>query len=167
LTEQKAVRVVDVIDYQPRYKDYFRDINYEWLERYFHIEPYDRVILSDPEKHILSHGGLVLFGRLDGEVVGTCALLKHTEVKYELAKLGVIESARGQRVGSGLIEAAIDRARGMGAERLVLATSVRLKVANKLYEKYGFRRVAFGEIGPLPYSRETIVMALDLVPDPL
>jgi putative acetyltransferase len=153
---------IEIVEFQPRYAKYFRDLNYEWLEKYFEVEPYDRIVLNDPQKQIIKLGGCVLFARARSEVVGTCSLLKHTEKKYELAKMGVTERFRGRGVGRRLTQAAIDKARTLGAETLVLATSRLLPTANHLYESMGFQYADLSVIGPLPYKRETIVMAMKL-----
>ena len=57
---------------------------------------------------------------------------------------------------------AIDKARALGANTLVLATSRLLQAANHLYESLGFQYADLSVIGPLPYKRETIVMAMKL-----
>ncbi len=153
---------IEIVEFQPRYARYFRDLNYEWLEEYFEVELYDKIILNDPEKHVIKQGGCVLFALTRGEVVGTCALLKHTESKYELAKMGVTRKYRSRGIGRRLTQTAIDKARTLGANTLVLATSKLLPVANHLYEDMGFLHVDLSVIGPLPYNRETIVMAMKL-----
>ncbi len=153
---------INIVDYRPEFADFFRNINYEWLEEYFEVEPYDRIILSNPEKQVLNLGGHILFALRGEEVIGTCALLKHTDFKYELAKMGVLKKHRGQGVGHRLAEAGIERARSLGAKRLILGTSKVLTAANRLYASLGFTQANMAEIGPLPYKRETIVMGLDL-----
>ena len=153
---------VEIIEYQPGYARDFRDLNYEWLERYFEVEPYDRIVLNDPQNQVIKLGGYIFFARVGEEIVGTCALLKHTEKKYELAKMGVTERYQGRGIGRLLARAAIDKARSLGAETLVLATSKLLPPANQLYESMGFEYVDLSVIGPLPYKRETIVMAMKL-----
>jgi len=153
---------VKIVGFQRRYARHFRDLNYEWLEKYFEVEPYDRIVLNDPQKQIINLGGYVLFARVKAEVVGTCALLKHTERKYELAKMGITERFRGRGIGRRLTQAAIDKARALGADTLVLATSKLLPAANHLYQSMGFQYADLSVIGPLPYKRETVVMALEL-----
>ena len=160
--EQSGTVDVRIVDYKPKYRSFFRDLNYEWLEEYFTVEPYDRIVLNDPDKHILKAGGKILFALVEGQVVGTVALLKHTPTKYELAKMAVTEQARGHRVGYRLCEAAIEKARALGATDLVLATSPLLTAANRMYEQIGFVRVDPIEIGPLPYQRHSIVMGMQL-----
>ncbi|MBU8932813.1 MAG: GNAT family N-acetyltransferase [candidate division Zixibacteria bacterium] len=153
---------IEIVDFHRKYANMFRDINYEWLEEYFSIEPYDRIVLEDPQKNVLDLGGYILFAVVAGEVLGTCALLKHSPTMYELAKMGVSKPSRGLGVGRRLLDAAIDRARHLGTERLILTTSKQLLAANKLYESAGFKHTDERLAGPLPYKRETIVMTMKL-----
>ena len=61
-----------------------------------------------------------------------------------------------------LCEAAIDRARSLGATTLVLATSELLVTANQLYHRLGFEPADMAIIGPLPYKRPSIAMVKHL-----
>ena len=153
---------IEILDYQRRYAKHFRDLNYEWLEEFFEVEPYDEIVLNDPKKHIIQTGGAILFARCDREIVGTCALMKHTERKYELAKMGVAKGLRGRGVGRVMADVAIERARELGASTLILATSTILKPANHLYESLGFEPAEIRVLGPLPYKRESIAMSMGL-----
>ncbi len=153
---------IEIIEYHRRYAKYFRDLNYEWLEEFFEVEPYDEIVLNDPKKHIIQSGGAILFARYDREIVGTCALMKHTERKYELAKMGVAGGYRGKGVGRVMAEVAIEQARTLGATTLILATSTILKPANHLYESLGFKKAEIGILGPLPYKRVSIAMSMEL-----
>lgn len=153
---------IRIVDFHPRYRERFRDLNYEWLQRYFTVEPYDRIVLADPQREVIARGGCVLFALIGQEAVGTCALIKQTERKYELAKMAIAEQYQGRGIGRNLCAAAIKRARSLGADTLVLATSPLLDTANHLYRSMGFMSVDSNEFGPLPYARHSIVMALDL-----
>lgn len=130
---------IEIVNFHRKYADAFRDINYEWLEEYFTIEPYDRIVLEDPQKNVLDLGGHILFALMAGEVPGTCALLKHSPTMYKLAKMGVTKSARGLGVGRRLLNAAMDKARQLGATRLVPATGRLLPAANRLYTRSRLR----------------------------
>lgn len=44
---------IEIIDFEPKYRDDFKNLNVEWLEKYFEVEPYDKEVLSNPEKYIL------------------------------------------------------------------------------------------------------------------
>ena len=153
---------IEIIEYEPRYAGYFRDFNYEWLEEYFEVEPYDRIVLNDPQKQIIRLGGYVFFARWGGDIAGTCALIRHTDYKYELAKLAVTRSFRRHGVGRRLVGAAIDKARSLDAKTLVLTTSEVLTNANRLYQDMGFEFTDLAEIGPLPYKRKTVAMKMEL-----
>jgi GNAT superfamily N-acetyltransferase len=157
--QQEEVRIVE---FTPKFAHYFRDINREWLEEYFEVERYDQIVLNDPKGQIIEHGGFVFFAVRGDEVVGTCALIKQTERKYELAKMGVRKGYRGHGVGRLLAQAAIEKARSVEADTLVLATSKKLEAANSLYYSLGFHEVNISEIGPLPYKRTSIVMRMRL-----
>ena len=43
----------EIISYQPKYAEDFKNLNIAWLEKYFVVEPYDLEVLSFPEKYIL------------------------------------------------------------------------------------------------------------------
>ncbi len=67
---------IRVLPYRPEWAPHFERINLEWLERWFAVEAVDREMLARPQQHVLDPGGAIVFAELDGEIVGTCALLK-------------------------------------------------------------------------------------------
>ncbi len=157
---------VRIIEFRTKHKAAFKKLNLEWLEKYFEVEPYDRIILEDPLNEVIKRGGVVFMAVVDDLPVGTCALLKHTPLKYELAKMGVSDAFQRHGIGRMLVETAICKARELGADTLVLATSPKLEAANRLYSRMGFETVSDDVIGPLPYVRHSIVMALELTSRP-
>ena len=152
--------MVEILDYAPRHRAHFERLNRAWISRHFTLEPLDQAILSDPERHLIQTGGAVLFARLDGRIVGTCGLKKDHAHSFELVKMAVSEDAQGRGVGKRLLDAAIERARNLGAETLFLWTSSRLESALALYRKRGFRQVAPPE--PSEYERADVYMELPL-----
>jgi GNAT superfamily N-acetyltransferase len=148
-----------VVDYKPRHHESFRALNLAWITKYFSVEDADRKALDDPENNILRPGGAIIMAEVDGESVGTCALVKCADGAYELAKMAVAPSAQGRGVGRALGEAAIARARSVGASRVELLSNTSLAPALALYRSLGFVEV------PLPktdYRRANIKMVLDL-----
>jgi len=124
--------------FRREWREHFYRINAEWLERYWTIEPIDQRVLSQPEKHILEPGGAIFFALIDGEVIGTCALLQESPGVFELTKMGVETGWRGIGAGRLLIEASIaefDKRRG---KTLFLESNAKLKAALALYESAGF-----------------------------
>jgi DNA-binding MarR family transcriptional regulator/ribosomal protein S18 acetylase RimI-like enzyme len=152
---------VEILPYQPRLKKHFRELNLEWLKKYFTVEPRDEKVLSDPHGQIIKKGGSVLFARLDGEVVGTVALLRVDEKTVELAKMAVAARAQGRQIGKRLAVAALDEARRQGATAIVLHTSPKLTAAGALYREMGFTRQTSGPTAS-EFKRHTITMKLDL-----
>jgi ribosomal protein S18 acetylase RimI-like enzyme len=71
-----------------------------------------------------------------------------------LAELYVAPARRGLGLGRMLLEAAIEVARGEGADYMDLGTSEDDVAARKLYERFGFSRSEGRPDGPLNYYYE-------------
>lgn len=128
-----------ILGYADERASAFHDINAQWIETMFVMEPTDRDVLENPRERIVAPGGDILFVEVEGlGVVGTCALRKTGPGQFELTKMGVLESARGRKAGEALLTATIARARELGAETLYLLTNSRCASAIHLYEKAGF-----------------------------
>jgi len=153
---------LQIVDYRPAYKKHFASLNRQWLEKYFTVEKSDARLLADPNGRIIKRDGAILFALLDGEVVGTAALIRHGEDAWELAKMAVTRTARGRGIGYALARAVIDRAREQDARYLYLQTSPQLAAACRLYRRLGFRRVKRHPLTGDAYSRCTIAMRLDI-----
>lgn len=160
--KQRQLESVEILDYKPRYRKNFRTLNLEWLKKYFSVEPVDEKLLSDPEGEIIKRGGKIFFARLDGKIVGTAALIKHDKTTYELAKMAVTEKAQKRHVGRKLAQTAIDRAKRLGADTLLLNTSPELTAANNLYRQLGFVQISPKPQQNLGYQRPTITLKLKL-----
>lgn len=157
--KQREQSQVEIVDYAPEFHGDFQRLNYEWIEKYFQVEAADHQSLGYPDEKILQPGGHIYMARYHGEIVGTCALIKVDETTYELAKMTVTESARGRGIGWLLGQAAIAKARELGAQRLYLESNTVLQPAIRLYQKLGFRQV----VGrPSPYERCNIQMEIEV-----
>ncbi|WP_343790991.1 bifunctional helix-turn-helix transcriptional regulator/GNAT family N-acetyltransferase [Dokdonella soli] len=129
---------VEVQPFRDEWAAHFLRINGEWLERYFALEAVDRAMLERPREHVLDPGGAILFALLDGEVIGTCALLRESPGVYELSKMAVETGYRGLGAGRKLLDAAIAEFRRRQGSTLFLESNARLKPALALYESAGF-----------------------------
>jgi DNA-binding MarR family transcriptional regulator/GNAT superfamily N-acetyltransferase len=129
---------IEVRPYRPAWASHFERINTEWLERWFVVEAVDRAMLGDPQRYVLDPGGAILFALLDGEVIGTCALIKEAPGVYELSKMAVETGFRGLGAGRKLLEGAIAEFQRRRGRTLFLESSSRLKPALVLYESAGF-----------------------------
>lgn len=162
--KERQYNEVEILDYSPKYREYFKILNYEWLEKYFKIEEQDKKILTDPEKEIIQKSGFIFFARMGDEIIGTAALLRVDETTYELNKMAVTEKVQGKQAGRKLLDTAIIKAKEMGAKKILLKTDNRLRNAVNLYRKLGFK-VTKGEktvSGRLEREKYGILMKLDL-----
>jgi DNA-binding MarR family transcriptional regulator/GNAT superfamily N-acetyltransferase len=157
---EKEINEVRIVPFHKKYKDYFLHLNTEWLQKYFEVEKEDRRILVNPEKEIIKKGGEVFFALLNEEVVGTCAVQKVDDTKFELTKMAVIEKAQGKQIGKKLALTIIGFAVDKGANKIVLSTSTKLVAASNLYKKLGFVEVVKDD---QRYKRELIHMEIDLM----
>ena len=153
---------VEIIAFQPQYKEAFYNLNREWIERYWELEPHDIEVLSNPEKYILDEGGDIFVALYNGTPVGVCALCPMPDgspYDYELAKLAVDTSIQRKGIGRRLCEAVIAKARESGGKTLFLESNTRLKPAIALYRRLGFKELS--EYHPA-YARGDIQMELML-----
>lgn len=130
---------VEIVPFKPALRDHFYRINAQWLERYWSLEPIDRDVLGQPEKFVLRPGGAIFFASVDGEVIGTVALLKDAAPgEYEVSKMGVEAGWRGRGTGKLLLDAAIAEFKRRKGTLLFLESNSKLGPALKLYENAGF-----------------------------
>jgi DNA-binding MarR family transcriptional regulator/N-acetylglutamate synthase-like GNAT family acetyltransferase len=151
---------VEIIDYKPEFHDDFKRLNYEWIEKYFQLEEADRQSLNHPNEKILEPGGYIFMARFNGEIVGTCALIKTDDDTYELAKMAVTEKAKGKGTGWLLGQSAINKARELGAKTVFLESNTALTPALNLYQKLGFQKTVRQTSA---YERCNIQMELKLI----
>ena len=130
---------VEIVDYVPGLAADFRNLNIEWLERYFVVEPIDEEILGDPDGRIIAPGGAILFARVNGAIVGTVALKHHGKQVYELTKMAVTAPSQGYGIGRMLLRACLERYHALGGKHLFLESHSSLGPALHLYETAGFR----------------------------
>ncbi|MBN1763518.1 MAG: GNAT family N-acetyltransferase [Methanomicrobia archaeon] len=150
-----------IVEFDAAYADDFKRLNLVWLERYFQMEPIDLEVLSNPEEAIIKPGGRIFFALLDGAVVGTCALIKHTEGLFELSKMAVAGTHQGQGIGTQLLGHAIEWARARSIRKLFVETNTVLKSAVRLYQRLGFRTTAY-ESSDAHYDRTNLKLELEL-----
>lgn len=88
----------------------------------------------------------VLVAELDEKVVGF-AYIQFEALNYAallenaawLHDLYIDEAARGQNAGKSLIKAAVETAKELGADKLLLSVAAQNQIAQKTFERAGFR----------------------------
>ena len=150
--------IMELLEFKPEHQPWFEKLNRQWIEQYFWMEPIDVEVLQHPDKHIIGKGGSIFMASVDGEIAGTVALKFVESGVYEFTKMAVDEKFRGLKIGLLLAEAAIDKARRLGARKIILYSSTKLIPALTLYHKLGFADVPVDG----PYKRSDVKMELML-----
>ncbi|HET6253500.1 MAG TPA: GNAT family N-acetyltransferase [Puia sp.] len=150
-------RQVAIVRFEDRYQSAFRQLNEEWITKYFRMEESDHKALDHPIEYIIDKGGYIFMALYKDEPVGACALIRMEDGGFELAKMAVSPLAQGLGIGYLLGKACIEQARAAGAPRVYLESNTMLKPAINLYYKLGFRKTAGP---PSPYERSNIQMEL-------
>jgi GNAT superfamily N-acetyltransferase len=147
---------VDIVDYLPQYGKAFRDLNEEWISKYFTMEPADYKSLEHPQEYFVDRGGHVFIALADGVPVGTSALIKKEDGTFEVAKMSVSPTAQGLGIAKKLMQALISKAKELQGKRLYIESNRRLTPAISLYCKFGFNEIQ----GSSPYERCDIFLEL-------
>lgn len=146
---------VQIIPYSPELKEAIKTLNFEWLKKYFRVEPKDELVLSDPQGEFIDKGGLIFYVQHKDKIIGTASLIKMDENTYELSKMAVTDGVQGLGIGNKLMEHCLKVAKEKGIHKIILYSNRKLLPAIYLYKKYGFQEVSL-EAGV--YERADIKM---------
>ena len=127
-----------IVPFNKDYKPAFEFLNRAWIEEYFVMEEEDLKTLQNPESYVLEKGGEIFFAILDGEVVGTAAMIQTDKGIYELAKMAVARQFQGLGIGKKLLKRCVDFSKEREATEIFLITNDSLKPALSLYLSFGF-----------------------------
>ena len=150
---------VEIINFTPQYASYFYDLNVEWLEKFFYVEPYDQKVLSNPQEFIIDKGGYIFFAKYNNEIVGTVALINQNSF-FELSKMAVSPKYQGLKIGQKLMDYCINFSKQKNWKSIMLYSHRKLVPAINLYKKIGFIEVEL-EVES-HYERSDIKMELVL-----
>ncbi|WCO03317.1 GNAT family N-acetyltransferase [Psychroserpens ponticola] len=151
----------EIIPFDNQYANDFYQLNIEWLQTYFYVEPFDEEVLSKPKTYIINKGGHVFFVKQNDQILGTVALMPtNNSLVLELTKMAVSPHLRGQKIGQQLLQYCIDFAKSNHLAKLILYSSRKLENAIYIYRKYGFIEVPVET--NCPYIRCDIKMELTL-----
>jgi GNAT superfamily N-acetyltransferase len=146
---------IRIDDFNPTYAKAFRDLNVEWISKYFEMEDSDYKLLDHPQENIINSGGFILVALAHDEVIGVCAMIKNENLPFdfELGKMAVALGYRGMGIGYMLLKSVIEKAKKLGSKTIYLESSNKLPVALALYKKLGFKDVSGF---PSPYVRADV-----------
>ncbi|MCD4736469.1 MAG: bifunctional helix-turn-helix transcriptional regulator/GNAT family N-acetyltransferase [Bacteroidales bacterium] len=149
-------------DYSESYFQSFQQINRNWLQSYLELTEYDRKVLSDPHAEIINKNGHIVLLKFKKEVIGTYALKKINNGAVELLKFTVKEKYRRGKIGSNMLEHALEKAKSLNYKTVLLFTAPELIEATNLYRKYGFKVVLDYPDFINKSARKSIMMQLSI-----
>lgn len=149
---------VQIVDFSPEFRDDFKSLNAEWMTAFFGKNTDNH--LDRPES-IVENGGYILFAEHKGQIVGTCAILKESNKRFEIANMSVTPEFRGRNIGKQLLSAAVERVKKANAREIYLVTSSKLTISVEMFKTYGFREAGFDAELSM-YDATDIKMTLNL-----
>ena len=145
-------------EYETKFDKDFFVLNKVWIEESWILEESDKKDLLNPKK-IVDNGGQVFFAVESQSAVGTVAMIKSSECKFELAKMTVKENYRGKGIANMLMDQCLDFAKQKNAKEIFLISNDSLTIARNLYDKYGFKEV---DLDSQKYDRGNVKMTLKI-----
>jgi GNAT superfamily N-acetyltransferase len=109
----------------------------EYVDRYGGRDdtPVDPAQFTPPQ-------GMFLVGYLNGLPVATGGFRRHESGALEIKRMYVVPEARGNGLSRVMLAAIEDRARALGATRIILETGDKQPEAVSLYESSDYQRIA-------------------------
>jgi N-acetylglutamate synthase-like GNAT family acetyltransferase len=147
-----------VTDFQSQYSNKFYKLNKAWIEESWVLEDSDKKDLLNPGK-IVENGGQVFFALEDKIALGTVAMIKSSNDRFELAKMTVQEDFRGKGIANVLMDKCLKFAKQNNAREIFLISNDSLIIARNLYDKYGFKEVV---LDSQKYKRGNVKMILQI-----
>ena len=150
---------VTIVSFDEEYSSIFYELNKLWIEESWLLEKSDKFDLLNPKESIIDKGGEIFFALIDGNVIGTVAMIRSSDRIYELAKMTVEINYRGNGVANKLMDQCLNYAMNNNAQQIYLITNDTLLIARNLYDKYGFKEV---KLDSDKYLRGNVKMVLNL-----
>ena len=150
--------MIVIVGFNKKYSEQFFILNKAWIEESWRLEDSDKKDLLTPDK-IVENGGQVFFALENKIPVGTAAMIKSSEDRFELAKMTVQEELRGKGIANMLMDECLKFAKQNKANEIFLISNDSLKIARNLYDKYGFKEV---NLDSQKYDRGNVKMILKI-----
>ena len=150
--------MIVIVGFNKRYSEQFFILNKAWIEESWRLEDSDKKDLLNPDK-IVENGGQVFFALENKIPVGTAAMIKSSDDRFELAKMTVQEDLRGKGIANMLMNECLKFAKKNKAKEIFLISNDSLIIARNLYDKYGFKEV---DLDSKKYDRGNVKMRLTL-----
>ena len=150
--------MIEIVGFNKKYSEQFFLLNKAWIEESWHLEDSDKKDLLNPER-IVENGGQIFFALDNKSAIGTVAMIKSPNDRFELAKMTVKEGSRGKGIANMLMDECIKFAKQNRSREIFLISNDSLIIARNLYDKYGFKEV---ELDSQKYDRGNVKMNLKI-----
>ena len=150
--------MIEIVWFNKKYSEQFFILNKLWIEESWRLEDSDKKDLLNPDK-IVENGGQVFFALENQIPVGTAAMIKSSDDRFELAKMTVQEDFRGKGIANMLMDECLKFAKENKAKEIFLISNDSLTIARNLYDKYGFNEV---NLDSQKYDRGNVKMILKI-----
>ena len=150
--------MIEIVGFNEKYSEQFFILNKAWIEESWRLEDSDKKDLLNPDK-IVENGGQVFFALENKIAIGTVAMIKSSDDKFELAKMTVQEDFRGKGIANMLMNECLKFAKQKNAREIFLISNDSLIIARNLYDKNGFKEV---KLDSQKYDRGNVKMCLKI-----
>ena len=150
--------MIEIVGFNKKYSEQFFILNKAWIEESWHLEDSDKKDLLNPDK-IVENGGQIFFALENKIAIGTVAMIKSSDNRFELAKMTVQEDFRGKGIANMLMDECLKFAKQNSSREIFLISNDSLTIARNLYDKYGFKDV---ELDSQKYERGNVKMNLKI-----
>ena len=150
--------MIVIVGFNKKYSEQFFMLNKAWIEESWHLEDSDKKDLLNPDKIVLN-GGQIFFALENQKAIGTVAMIKSSDDRFELAKMTVKVNFRGKGIANMLMDECLKFAKENKAKEIFLISNDSLRIARNLYDKYGFIEV---DLDSKKYDRGNVKMRLTL-----
>ena len=150
--------MIVIVGFNKKYSEQFFMLNKAWIEESWRLEDSDKKDLLNPDK-IIENGGQVFFALENKIAIGTVAMIKSSDDRFELAKMTVKDGFRGIGIANMLMDECLKFAKQNNAKEIFLISNDSLIIARNLYDKYDFKEV---ELDSQKYNRGNVKMSLKI-----
>ena len=150
--------MIVIVGFNKKYSEQFFMLNKAWIEESWRLEDSDKKDLLNPDK-IVENGGQVFFALENKIAIGTVAMIKSSDDRFELAKMTVKDGFRGIGIANMLMDECLKFAKQNNAKEIFLISNDSLIIARNLYDKYDFKEV---ELDSQKYNRGNVKMSLKI-----
>ena len=103
--------------------------------------------LKNIEKLYLNNQGEFLVAIRDDKIVGMGALLRKDDSIAKIMRMRVLPDYQCKGIGKLILKELETTAKNLGYKKIILDTTLKQIVAQKMYEKYGYKKTGRTDIG--------------------